>query len=289
MSSITRRKKRIRLTPFGYLVVAVSFVAILIAVCLIAKAAGKKRLTNSSVDGTGNPLNSQSEEAVSSEPGALDGIINAASASTNEPTAPATPTPVPTPVPTPTIYFAAATVKPGDPTPSPSPARYSRTPTPEELAGALDGKLSTGGVNLRAGPSKNDAIIGTGYAKGTRLKVYSLQNDFYFVQIVAKEMYGFVSAKFVSVEGMNPDPIMTVVPENAVGGYISASKAMLRTGPGTEYAGIREIRRNTSLYVYFTADGWDYVEVAQTGEAGYVKADFVTTDRPVPESTPLPG
>ena len=283
------RRKRIRLTPFGYLVVAASFVVILIAVCLILKAAGKKHLSSSTVDGSGNPLNSEAGESLNTEPGALDGIISAASAATNEPTAPATPTPVPTPAPTPTIYFAAATVKPGDPTPSPSPARYSRTPTPDELAGAMDGKLSTGGVNLRAGPSKNDAIIGTGYAKGTRLKVYSLENDFYFVQIVAKEMYGFVSSKFVSVEGMNPDPIMTIIPANAVGGYISASKAMLRTGPGTDNAGIREIRRNTSLYVYFTIDGWDYVEVAQTGEAGYVKADFVTTDRPVPESTPMPG
>ncbi|MBQ6425882.1 MAG: SH3 domain-containing protein [Clostridia bacterium] len=289
MSATTRRKKRIRLTPFGYLVVAASFVAILIAVCLIAKAVGKKRLSSSTVDGSGNPLHSQAGESINSEPGALDGIINAASAATNEPTGPATPTPVPTPAPTPTIYFAAATVKPGDPTPSPSPARYSRTPTPDELNSAMDGKLSTGGVNLRAGPSKNDAIIGTGYAKGTRLKVYSLQNDFYFVQIVAKEMYGFVSAKFVSVDGMNPEPIMTIVPENAVGGYISASKAMLRTGPGTDNSGIREIRRNTPLYVYYSMDGWYYVEVAQTGEAGYVKADFVTTDRPVPESTPMPG
>ena len=288
MSGNARTKKRIRLTPFGYLVVAASVVVILIAVCLIAKAAGKKRLSNSSVDGSGNPLNSAAGE-LNTDPGALDRIINVASAATNEPTAPATPTPVPTPVPTPTIYFAAATVKPGDPTPSPSPARYSRTPTPEELAVAMDGKLSTGGVNLRAGPSKNDAIIGTGYAKGTRLKVYSLQNDFYFVQIVAKEMYGFISAKFVSVEGINSEPVMTVIPENAVAGYISASKAMLRTGPGTDNAGIREIRRNTSLYVYYTIDGWDYVEVAQTGEAGFVKADFVTTNGPVPESTSMPG
>ena len=107
MSGNARTKKRIRLTPFGYLVVAASVVVILIAVCLIAKAAGKKRLSNSSVDGSGNPLNSAAGE-LNTDPGALDGIINVASAATNEPTAPATPTPVPTPVPTPTIYFAAS-------------------------------------------------------------------------------------------------------------------------------------------------------------------------------------
>ena len=40
-------------------------------------------------------------------------------------------------------------------------------------------------------------------------------------------------------------------------------------------------RPNSSVPNQCLALGWDYVEVAQTGEAGFVKADFVTTNGPV--------
>ena len=287
---LNRSKKRIRLTPFGYLVVAVLFAAILFAIVLIIKLTGDSASGKESLSGSGNPLNAENpvfaESPEPSDGSVFSEFISSASAATNDP---ATPTPSPTAVPTPTIYIPETTYLPGDPTPSPTPAKFSRTPSPEELAGAMDGTLSTGNVNLRAGPSTNDDIIGTGFGKGTKLKVYALENDFYFVQIIAMGKYGFVSSKFVSVSGMTPEPFQMNVPENAVGGYISASKAMLRTGPGTDYSGIRVIRRNTSLYIYYQQDGWAYVEVAQTGEAGYVKADFITSNQIIPEKTPEAG
>lgn len=285
----SRSKRRIRLTPFGYLVLSAFIAALLGSVYLIARAAGGASLTpRGQITGSGNPLNVPDPNASpdsSVVDDALNGLVNGALADTEI----ATPTPVPTPVPTPTIYITPVPDPTVSPTPSPTPASVSRTPSPAEVAGAVDGKLSTGGVNLRAGPSTNDNIIGTDFAKGTKVKVYALENDYYFVQIVAKERYGYISSKFVSVAGFTPQPVATAEPPTgAIGGRIRASKAMLRNGPGTDYGAIDQYVKGDPVYVFFKSGDWYYVQMALTGEKGYMKADFITVEADIPSGTPIP-
>ena len=168
------------------------------------------------------------------------------------------------------------------------PAAVSRTPSPEEAANYREGKLSTGGVNLRAGPSTNDNIIGTDFAKGTKLKVYAVEGDFYFVQVVAIGKYGFISQKFVETSGITPEPIPTQIPEGAVGGRVSASTVMLRNGPGTDYTALGQFSKGTQVYVFFQTNDWAYVEIAASGEYGYMKADFIAMQSTPPSGTPVP-
>lgn len=285
-------KRRIRLTPFGYLVLAALIALLLACGYLLARAAGGASLTPEGqiISGSGNPLGVEQPPSPTPTPNpaqvALDGLIHEAAAAGNDPTPAPTPTPVPTRVPTPTIYLTPAPAN--NTTPSPTPAKFSRTPSPDEVAGAVEGKLNTGGVNLRAGPSTNDEIVGTDFSKGTKLKVYALENDFYFVQIVASGKYGFIASKFVTAEGITPKPIATKVPVGAFGGKVDASTLALRRGPGTDYNLLAEFTKGTPVYVYFQVNDWFYLQIAETGQYGYMKAKYIETEGTPPAGTPVP-
>lgn len=286
----SRSKRRIRLTPFGYLVLSALIAVLLFSGYLIARAAGGASLSPEGqiITGKGNPLGvtESPHPTPTSTPNpaqlAIGGLIPEANAAGNDPTA----TPAPTMVPTPTIYLTPAPVSLT--TPSPTPATVSRTPSPEEILGAVDGKLNTGGVNLRAGPSVNDKIVGTDFSKGTKLKVYGIEGEFYFVKIIAVDKVGYVSTKFVTAEGMTPKPVATKVPVGAVGGKISASTLALRRGPGTDYGLTGEYLNGTMLYVYFQVNDWYYVQMAENGEYGYMKAKYIDVEAAVPAGTPVP-
>ena len=286
----SRSKRRIRLTPFGYLVLSALIALLLFGGYLIARAAGGASLSPEGqiITGTGNPLGVTEDPkptpTATPNPAqvALDGLIQEASAAGPDPTD----TPRSTMVPTPTIYLSPTPIV--HTTPEPTPRSVSRTPSPEEIAGAVDGKLNTGGVNLRAGPSSNDKIIGTDFSKGTKLKVYGIEGEFYFVKIIAVDRVGYISAKFVNAEGMTPKPIRTQVPAGAVGGKIHASTLALRRGPGTDYGLKGEYLSGTPVYVYFQVNDWFYVQVAEDGEFGYMKAKYIDTEAIVPAGTPVP-
>ncbi len=278
--SASRSRKRIRLTPFGYLVLSAFILLVLGCVYLISRAAGGASLSpEGKITGSGSPLSNVQQTSPSPDAtggSALDNLVSGASATTLEPTF----------QPTPTIYITPEPTTPA--TPSPTPAAVSRTPSPEEAANYREGKLSTGGVNLRAGPSTNDNIIGTDFAKGTKLKVYAVEGDFYFVQVVAIGKYGFISQKFVETSGITPEPIPTQIPEGAVGGRVSASTVMLRNGPGTDYTALGQFSKGTQVYVFFQPNDWAYVEIAASGEYGYMKADFIAMQSTPPSGTPVP-
>lgn len=263
------RKKRImRLTGLGKAVVAAAILLVVGVFALTRAAVKESAPTYSNGSGQGSPLDNFSASA--------------------EATPVPTPTPTPVPSPTPTIRIIVTPPPDGAPTLSPTPSSQSRYPTTDEIQNAIDAKLSTGGVTLRAGPSTNDRALNKGLGKNTRIKVYSRENDFYFVQVTSSGEYGFISCKFVEVEGFTPAPIPTQVPAGAVGGEVSSKTLMLRNGPGTDYTGIYEYTKGTLLYVFFQTNDWYYVEVPQTGAKGYMNVKYVTVQAAPPAGTPVP-
>lgn len=286
------KKRKVRVTPFGYLVLAFAVALFVGGIILVSRLIGRPSVAkDGELSGRGDPLGVSMD--ATTQTNALDQVIEGASADTEDLKAPKQEknyTVMTTRAPTPTISMMTTPVPvAGQATPTPTPALYSRMPTTEEIQNAKDGKLNTGGVNLRAGHTKNDKILGTGFTKGTKVKVYAREGDYYFVQIVSKQLYGFVSCDFVNVDGVTPEPVSTSVPENAVGGSVIATKAMLRRGPSKDYSGIRECRKGALLYVYYLVDDWYYVEVATTGEEGYIRSDFIATEGLVPERDSLLG
>lgn len=270
-------RRRVRLTPFGYLVVAILVLLLLGGIYLIIRGIG----SGSSPDATPTPplvpgASISPDPAGSAAPSlSPDPTMSVEPSMTPNVTAPPTNSPTP------------------PPTNSPEP-ETSRTPSPDEVKNAKDGKLTTGGVVLRAAPNTDGEILGK-YVSGTNLKVYAESGDYYLVQVVKEEKYGYMAKKFVEVNTATPEPITTSVPTGAVGGTVRSSVVALRSSPDLSDTGnkIGQVEQNEPVYIYFkhtnaAGDTFYYIEVARTGKKAYAFAEYITAESSVPTGTPAP-
>jgi len=266
------RRRRVRLTPFGYLVVAIFILLVL----------GGMYLALRSIGGSDDPAATPTPplaQNVPNDPTATNVPINVPDTSTPTPTF--TPEPTATPVPTP------------DPTPMPTATpSAARTPSPSEVEKALDGKLTTGGVVLRAAPNTDGAILGK-YVSGTNLKVYGESGDYYHVQVVKEELYGYMAKKFVEVANATPEPIATSLPTGAVGGKVRSSKIALRSAPDLTDSSnkVGQVENGEPVYIYYQytnelGEKFYYIEVARTGKKAFAFAEYITPEGEVPKGTP---
>jgi hypothetical protein len=193
----------------------------------------------------------------------------------------ATPEVTTTPAETPTM-----TPKQDD---TPEPA--VKTPSPEQVASAVDGTLKASGVVLRQGPSGTYSILGK-YSSGTQLKIYEIDGDYYFVKIVKENLYGYMAIKFIDKAGLLPGESATPAPEGVAGtipGTVSASVVALRSVPSTEdNTPIGEITNGASVLIFFKTNDFYYIQVVDTGVKCYAVARFITASTTVPEGTPVP-
>lgn len=270
-------RRRVRLTPFGYLVVAILVLLLLGGIYLIIRGIG----SGSSPDATPTPplvpgASISPDPAGSAAPSlSPDPTMSVEPSMTPNVTAPPTNSPTP------------------PPTNSPEP-ETSRTPSPDEVKNAKDGKLITGGVVLRAAPNTDGEILGK-YVGGTNLKVYAESGDYYLVQVVKEEKYGYMAKKFVEVNTATPEPITTSVPTGAVGGTVRSSVVALRSSPDLSDSGnkVGQVEQNEPVYIYFkhtnaAGDTFYYIEVARTGKKAYAFAEYITAESSVPTGTPAP-
>ena len=273
-----RRRRGVRITPLGYIVLFLIVAVMLVGVYFIIWSLGSGKqeaqgnLSSGATAVTPTPSLAPAESVVTPTPSLAPLAPTAAPAETvtNPPEA-ATPAP---------------TQKPDD---TPIPA--VKTPSPSQVQGAIDGELMNDGVVLRDGPSGNYNIIKKYYA-GEKLKIYAAESDYYFVQIVGDAKYGYMAKKFVQKNGLLAGETATPVPDlpdGAVAGVVSASKVALRNVPSTEEnTPFGQIEKGVSVYVYYEMDGFYYIEVAATGTKGYASAQFITVDGDVPKATPKP-
>lgn len=169
-----------------------------------------------------------------------------------------------------------------------------RTPSPDEEKKAKDGKLTTGGVVLRAAANTDGEILGK-YSSGTNLKIYAESGDYYFVQIVKEKKYGYMAKKFIEVTSSSPEPITTKIPEGAVGGTVRSSVVALRSSPDLSASDnkVGQLDQGEPVYIYFKytnakGDTFYYIQVARTGTKAYAFAEYITAQASVPSGTPAP-
>lgn len=93
---------------------------------------------------------------------------------------------------------------------------------------------------------------------------------------------------------LSPTPASTYIVEKLDDkkAYLNAGSANLRTGPGTDYAVVKEIEENTKLTVTGTCGDWFRVETGE--DTGFILAEFiefgaVPTAKPTSSSTPKPA
>lgn len=282
------RRRRIRLTPFGYLFVAVLVLLVLGGLYLVIRGIGGDDGERPSVSADTpsptivTPTPTQSPDSgTGSDPQGSGPLLPAESASGTLPIV--TPeisfiTPEPTQTPT--------------PTPTPDKEKPVRTPSPSEEAKAQSGKLKTGGVVLRAEPNTEGAILGK-YRSGTNLAVYGKSGDYYYVQIVKEKKYGYMAVKFIEVDMATPEPIETSLPEGTVGGKVSSSLVALRSAPDLNDNGnkVGEAKQGEPVYIYYkytnpAGDTFYYLQVARTGKKAFAIAKYISAESSVPSGTP---
>lgn len=263
------RRRSVRITPLGYIVLSIIILLMLVGIYFIIWS---MRSDAPSTQGTPAPT------------------ATVASITPTPSLAPiGTPEQQPA-VSAPTTFAPADTPSAPQDTPKPidTPQPSVKTPSPSQVKTAVDGKTTTK-LNLRAGASMESSVLST-YSAGTRLKIYALEGDFYFVQALDDAAYGYMAAQYVEKEGLLPgEEAPADVPEGAVKGVVTVSKVALRTMPTTEgNSPIGEIPNGTEVLVYFQTGDFYYLEVVSTGVKCYGKASFFKVEGDVPKATPKP-
>ena len=205
------------------------------------------------------------------------------------------PTAAPTPTPGDTALPETETNDPGTsasstaqgPTPTPvleNDPNALTEPTAEMIAVAAEGKLVKSGVNMRQGPSTTTPIVATGLKSGTKLTVYVLEGDFYFVQLTEAKKYGYIKKDFVKLlSALGEVGAANDQPEGTVRGTITAVNMVLREGPALTATMVGQFYEGKVVYIFYQESDYYYVQVAGTDLKGYLYAQFVKADGTVPQ------
>lgn len=207
------------------------------------------------------------------------------------------PAPTATPKPTPDETVPEG-LEPTEPTvtdpaatsaPSPTPGLENdpnalSEPTAEMIAGAAEGQVTKNGVNMRQGPSTNTPVVTSGLNTKTKLTVYTLDGDFYFVQVKDNNKYGYIRKDFVKLlSAFREVTAAEDQPEGTVKGTVTAANLSLRDSPSVTGKEIKKFYEGTLVYIYYQEGDYYYVMVSGTELKGYMAAQFVKPDGNVPE------
>lgn len=267
------RRRKVRVTPLGYIVLGIIILIMVVGICFIVWSLKNDEETVPAETTPGMLVTPTPSLAPVSQSGAT--VINGNSGSQSG------------------IYEGTITLPPVTPTPTlklaDTPEPPVQTPSPEQVSKAVDGK-TTGNLYLRQGPGKQYGIIAT-YEKGSRLKIYSKENGFYFVMVVAANKYGYMAEEYVEKTGLLPGETATPVPAapaGAINGKVNASTLALRSGPSVDTRQVGQVSRGEYVYIYFKTGDFYYIQIVATGQKCYGYAKFITAEKSVPTGTPVP-
>lgn len=289
--------RRVRLTKFGYIVsgsaLAVLILILVLVICIVSCNKKAKVPSNSqtqSSESTGNDLINDGENSEDGEDWEQDASVPDYSVQPDPviPDVPDVPQDPVTPVP--------------QITPEPV-ADVMRTPSPVEVENAQNAKLNNSGVALRNAPNTSGTILGK-YSKNTRLVVYAESGDYYMVQVVKDNVYGFMAKKFIAIVDVTPTPTPSPtpdpIPDGAVSGTVSKTKVALRSAPdlSDDSNKIGELPQGAKVFVFYTytnanGDPFYYIQVADKTSSHYGKMAFcyktyLKVNGTVPTGTPNP-
>lgn len=122
------------------------------------------------------------------------------------------------------------------------------------------GFVSTSVLNVRSGPSTNTNILST-LEKGDLIEILSTNNGWHNIKLPNGQL-AYVSSNYIS------DTPTTKT------GIVNTAVLNVRSGPSTRYKVLTTIRRNSSVEILSTNNGWHNVRLPN-GETGYVSSSFI--------------
>lgn len=245
-------KKRLRITPQGWLVLAA--IVILIAALIIILIVLNQDGCAAKETGPGDPPTS---DATTPDP-------NASSAPTQEPTE------VPTQAPT------------EAPTIEPLSKQVFTEPTAEMISYAVAGTTNVVGATLRSGPGTDFAAVETRIANGSALTIYQDFGQWVFCQVDALQKFGYINRKFVTPANAMYMPTTDQPPETYIGTINVNNTLTLRSAASTTSEEVNNYYSGQVVYIHYISGEFYYVTCAGSGETGYMASKYITTSDVIP-------
>ncbi|MBQ3132614.1 MAG: SH3 domain-containing protein [Clostridia bacterium] len=144
--------------------------------------------------------------------------------------------------------------------------------------------VTTGNVRMRSGPGTGYGSLGT-VPSGSEIYVFSSEGG--WANASYNGVTGYISEKYVDYPNGKPEPQPTPTPgpsaepqlpekEGVIAyGMVNGQGVNFRTGPGTSYASIARLDKNTVLYITDSTNGW-YACETESGMKGYMIATYVS-------------
>ncbi|MGL5312829.1 MAG: SH3 domain-containing protein [Peptostreptococcaceae bacterium] len=148
------------------------------------------------------------------------------------------------------------------------------------------GIVTASKLNVRSGPSTRNKVVGS-LRRNNSVTITSSSNGWHKINLNGKEAY--VSSQYIKTDNsvVNNEPSSVVsdtstntasdtnftVSETSFTGVITTSKLNVRSGPSTKYGVIGSLRRNNSVNVTGSSNGWYRVNV--NGREGYISGQYV--------------
>ena len=278
------RRKKLRITPQGYL--TLSAIGVLIIALLIILIATNCFGACSKGEVTPGSSSSPSVSATAPQAAATGTALTASDSPVagNSDTPLDSATPADTPAATqPVAATSTATATPKATEKLTEDPNALKKPTDAMKAGAATGKLTASGVNLRQGPSTTTPIVKSGLKNGTALTVYAADGDFYFLKVDEMDVYGYVAKKFVKLtSALGETSDGSDQPADTVKGTITASTLAVREGASVTSKALGEYYEGKIVYIYYREGDYYYVLVAGTKVKGYMAAQFIKASGTVP-------
>lgn len=190
--------------------------------------------------------------------------------------APATETPSPTPTNTPTPTLSPTPTISPTPTPSPSPTvTPTPTPSPTPAPVAYVPKFTipavTTNLNIRSGPGTDSKILGKISAGCYAIILEELDNDWVKISTGSiKE--GYISGKYL----FSAEEVIAMCDEDKlVSATITASVLNVRSGPGTHFDKIKQLKKGQNYPVILSKsyEGWLAIQL-NSDTIGYVSDEY---------------
>lgn len=146
--------------------------------------------------------------------------------------------------------------------------------------------VTTTAVQLRSGPGTSYLSLGR-LPKNTAVSIVSTEGNWYYVTVKLSGQTGYLYFKYVklssSVSGTASGSVTaastTTSYAASFSAFVKAARLNLRSGPGTGYAIVDALKRNTSVTVTGIDGKWYFVTVDATGQTGYVHHSYLSKSK----------
>jgi len=134
---------------------------------------------------------------------------------------------------------------------------------------SLTGTVTATILNVRSGPSTNSKVV-TSLRKGTSITIIESTNGWYTIRL-ANGQTAYVSSNYVAKNSTSTTTTTTTTKSGAV----NTALLNVRSTPSTRSKVLATLRRNATVNILSTSNGWSAIKLAN-GQTAYVSSNLIT-------------